>query len=366
MIRLFKKKGKENQPKSDRYFQLKVKEIRQETNDANTIIFEWPENKFSYSPGQFLTLILPIKGEEVRRSYSLCTSPFTQDNPAITVKRVEAGLVSNYLNDHMKPGDVFDVMAPAGHFVPTLDENITKNYIMFAAGSGITPIISIIESILIKGSKDKIWLIYQNRDEKSIIFKERLDKIQDEYQGRFDQIHVLSQPQQDWQGYAGRITQTTASDILMDIAGNKINNYNYFICGPKGFMETATSTLSEFDVPEKLIHVESFFTGDLKHKSDEKSIQSEGKTNVKIQLDGEEYDVEVASNKTILEAALDQDIDMPFSCQSGLCTACRGKLLSGKVEMEEDDGLSEEEIKNGYILNCVSKPSGEGVEIEIG
>lgn len=364
MLRFFKKKNKGKPSKSDRYFQLKIKEVKKETEDTNTLIFDIPERPLNYLPGQFLTLILPIKGEEVRRSYSLCTSPFADENPAITVKRVEEGVVSNYLNDHMKAGDTFDVMEPAGHFTPDLNENQASKYILFAAGSGITPVMSIAKSILIKEPSSEVNLVYQNRNRKSIIFENELIQIASDYPDRFKQVNVLSQPIEGWDGYKGRLSQATTSDILMDIAENQIDKYVYFLCGPGEFMKTITDTLADFEVPEKNVHKESFYTGDPKPKSKE-TPKSSQEIVVKILLDGNEHDVEVPADKTILEAALDQDIDMPFSCQSGLCTACRGKLISGYVEMEEEDGLSEEEVNEGFILNCVSKPVGPGVKIEV-
>lgn len=366
MLNFLKKKNKNTQKQSNRYFQLKVKEVRKETEDTNTLIFETPEKELNYKPGQFLTLILPIKGEEIRRSYSLCSSPHSNENPAITVKRVESGVVSNYLNDHMKVGDEFDVMEPAGHFVPELNADAANKYVMFAAGSGITPIISIIKSILIAEPKSQVTLVYQNRNEDSIIFNNEIARVKSEYKDRFNQIDVLSQPTGEWNGYSGRLSPATTSDILMDIAENHINKYIYFMCGPTGFMRTVIDTLIDFEVPEKQIHKESFYTGDPKPKEKVETAAPAQEILVNILLDGEEYEVEVPSNKTILEAALDQDIDMPFSCQSGLCTACRGKLLSGDVKMDEEDGLTEEEINQGYILNCVSKPLGPGVKVEMG
>ena len=364
MFKFLKKKIKGSDAGSDRYIQMKIKEVKKETEDTNTLIFEKPEKPFHYLPGQFLTLILPIKNEKVRRSYSLCTSPHTDEFPAITVKRVETGLVSNYLNDHMKPGDVFDVMTAAGHFVPELKADQKKSYILFAAGSGITPIMSIIKSILAIEPESNVHLVYQNRNENGIIFKEELNSIKTTYPKRFSQIDVLSQPLTEWKGYSGRIDVPMASDILMDIAENKVNQADYFLCGPAAFMQAIFEALTEFDVPEKHIHKESFFTGESKVKEPVKS--DSGEFDVTILLDGEEYEVHVPANKSILEAALDQDLDMPFSCQSGLCTACRGKLLAGNVEMSDKDGLSEEELNEGYILNCVGRPTGPGVKIEIG
>jgi ring-1,2-phenylacetyl-CoA epoxidase subunit PaaE len=366
MLRFLKRKTKKSKSGSHRYFQLQIKEVRKETEDTNTLVFEFPDRPFEYQPGQFLTLILPIKGEEKRRSYSLCTSPYTKENPAITVKRVESGSVSNFLNDHMKKGDVFDVMEPAGHFVPDLREGQAKKYVMFAAGSGITPIMSIIKSILIVEQNSTITLVYQNRNENSIIFKDELKKLQEQHPDRFEIIDVLSKPEGEWKGYRGRLSTATTSDILMDIAENKIERLQYFLCGPDGFMQKVIDTLVEFEVPENQIRKESFFTPETKPKAKEVVAPDSEAYDVKVLLDGEEYDVLVPANKSILEAALDQQIDMPFSCQSGLCTACRGKLLSGEVMMDEDDGLSSEELEQGYILNCVSRPKSSGIKVEIG
>jgi ring-1,2-phenylacetyl-CoA epoxidase subunit PaaE len=367
MFKLFKKKSQEEKSTSGRYFSMKIKEVRKETEDTSTLIFEIPEKGLAYQPGQFLTLILPIEGKEVRRSYSLCTSPYLNENPAITVKRIDTGLISNYLNDHMKPGDSFDVMAPAGHFTPVLDPEQAKKYILLAGGSGITPIMSILKSILHKEQNSDVTLVYQSRNKESIIFREQLDELAEKYAGQFKLIHILSQPNDTWKGYRGRIDHALASDILMDIAGNKVAEYEFFLCGPAGFMLTVFETLMDFEVPEKQIHKESFYSGEAKPKEEsEAQEESSDGTMVTIVLDGEEYEVNVPPNKSILEAALDENIDMPFSCQSGLCTACRGKLLEGSVTMEEDDGLSEEELNEGYVLNCVGHPDGPGVKIEIG
>lgn len=366
MFKIFKKRDKTDKNSSGRYMQLKVKEVRRETADTSTLIFENPEKPLKYQPGQFLTLILPIKNEEVRRSYSLCTSPYCDEFPAITVKRVETGVISNYLNDHMKTGDIFDVMAPAGHFVPNLDRRNSKRYVLFAAGSGITPIMSILKSILDQEPESQVHLIYQNRNEQSVIFKDELEEIREKYEENFHIHHILSQPGASWKGLKGRLDEAITGDLLMDIAGNKVATCEFFICGPAGFMNMILETLADFDVPENRVHKESFYNSVPTPKTAHvpEPAVSEA-TMVTIVLDGVTYEVNVPGNKTILEAALDQDIDMPFSCQSGLCTACRGRLLAGEVEMSETDGLSDEEINEGYVLNCVGKPKGTGVKIEI-
>ncbi len=363
MFKFLKKKNKGKHANSNRYFELKIKEVRKETGDTNTLVFEKPDRPFHYQPGQFLTLILPIDNKEVRRSYSLCTSPYSDENPAITVKRVESGIVSNYLNDHMKAGDTFEVMEAAGHFVAKPSADQKKKYLLFAAGSGITPIMSIIKSIFAVETESDITLVYQNRNESSIIFQKELADIKSKYVDRFIQVDLLSQPTTEWKGQKGRINASKIHEAL-EVAGIKnMELAEYFLCGPTGFMQIVHDVLIELKAPEHNIHKESFYSGEANATA---KITDETAFDVEMILDGESHTVHVPAKKSILDAALDQGLDMPFSCQSGFCTACRGKLLEGKVDMNEDEGLSEEEKEEGYILNCVSHPAGPGVKIEVG
>lgn len=355
---------KRKNKKSNRYLNLTIKEIHKETDEAVTLVFESPEQPFDYLPGQFLTLILPIESKKVRRSYSLSSSPFLDESPAITIKRVSGGKASNYLNDHMKVGDSFQVMAPAGHFTPGLDPSNRQQYIMLAGGSGITPIMSMIKSVLKVEPQSKVCLIYQNRHKKSIIFHEALRQLVADYPDRFAVVHVLSQPEDGWQGRSGRLDASMTKVLLDELHISKPEEAQYFMCGPTGLMDSFLAGLDSCGVNHKQIHKESFFTdaapAPTRPATDNQTHQ------VTILLDGEEHQVQVPPEKSILEAALDDNIDMPFSCQSGLCTACRGKVLSGEVEMSEEDGLSEEELAEGYVLNCVGHPKGEDVKIEIG
>lgn len=236
---------------------------------------------------------------------------------------------------------------------------------MLAGGSGITPIMSMIKSILNAEPQSTVRLIYQNRHEKSIIFHEQLRQFTESYAGRFAVEHVLSQPEAGWQGRCSRLDAAMTKDILAAWQVAQPENAQYFMCGPTGLMDSFTAALADMKVPSSQIHKESFFTGEEKHSATAGTHQTTTRT-VTILLDGEEHAVAVPPEKSILEAALDEGIDMPFSCQSGLCTACRGKVLSGQVEMTEKDGLSEEELAEGYVLNCVGHPLGDGVKIEIG
>jgi ring-1,2-phenylacetyl-CoA epoxidase subunit PaaE len=358
---------------SSHYLPLKVAEITRETTDAVTIHFEHPEQKLiPYLPGQFLTLLLSINGTKVRRAYSLSSIPADQPRLSVTVKRVKEGLVSHYLCSILKEGDTVEVMEPMGHF--TLETNPAHNRIiyLFGAGSGITPLISMARAVLREEPGSRVVLIYGNRDQNSIIFKKQLDQMVASSGGRFLVEHVLSQPQGPWAGFTGRMNRSMVLKILDRLNLPPLFDTQYFLCGPEGMMQEVKEALKLLRVPAERIHKESFVNTlqDTPSATGEVGAKEDGGQNnahlVTIQYEGAEYKLEVAPDQTILEAALDQDIDLPFSCQSGLCTACRGKCLSGKVHLDEREGLSDAEIEEGYVLTCVGHPRTEGVVIEIG
>ena len=357
MFGIFKKKSRSETHKS-RYITLQVKEVVRETEDATTLVFETPESGFKYKAGQYITLILPIEGEHVRRSYSLNSSPLLEENPAVTVKRIEDGKVSNYLHQHMKVGDSFEVLEPMGNFTPDLDSGKSSQYILFAGGSGITPLMSILKTVLVAEPQSKILLVYQNRNESTKIFASQLKTLEDTNQDRLKVVNILSQPGEDASHYQGRLTEELIKEELLDIPGFEIQQGEYFLCGPSGMMHTIEKALESLNVPKTQVHKESFIPGvsdELTGNKKESKVVLEQV--VTIVLDGEEHKVTVPPNKSILDAALDDNIDMPFSCQSGLCTACRGKLLQGKVYMDEDEGLTDKELEDGYVLNCQAPPA---------
>lgn len=367
MFNLFKKKKEENHI-GDKYLSLKVREVVKETNDTVSIFFEQPEPFLEYRPGQYLTVILDIKGKEERRSYSLCTSPFLDPHPGITVKRVKEGLVSNFLNDQIRPGKTIEIMKPMGNFTSDFHSKNKKHFVMVAGGSGITPVISILKSVLINEPGSKVTLVYCNRSEDQIIFKNELDQLEEKYAGRLMIIHNLSNPSSAWTGLRGRLDEAKLKDTLESIHYPELDQTQYFVCGPEGLMDTAIHTLKNLGVDDKSIIKESFYT-DIEAK--ESALKSAGKLapelsrEIEVILEGEAFHFEVPAGQTILEAGLDHDVDMPYSCQSGLCTACRGRLIAGKVDMIEDAGLSASEIEQGYILCCSSKPASSDVKIII-
>lgn len=370
---LFKKsdKSKKEETRSGpRYFELKVKEIIQETRDSIIIVFEAPSSgKINYKSGQFLTIIVSIGDKDVRRAYSLCSSPFVDADLAVTVKRVDNGLMSNWLPDNLKVGTTLKVLEPMGQFTTEFNAANKRHIIMFAGGSGITPMMSIIKSILSQEPDSMCSLIYCNRDVDSIIFKQTLDHLQTIDEGRLHVIHVLDNAPMNWQGYSGLLNHEMLSKLFERMPEWGIERTTFLMCGPEGMMKNVDTLLEARKIPTEKIFKESFVQGTI-DKETKKEPVSEGAALVErvvtIRYDGQEYKVTVPPNKAILETALDQGIDLPYSCQSGLCTACRGKALSGKVKLDEEEGLSQSERAEGYVLTCVGHPLTDDVVIEIG
>ncbi|MGA0559324.1 2Fe-2S iron-sulfur cluster-binding protein [Larkinella sp. VNQ87] len=351
-----------------RYF-LKVKEVVRQTPDAVTIHFWHPLNEeVRYQPGQYLTFILPHEGQKIRRSYSMSSSPHTDISLAVTIKRLPGGVVSNYLCDNTKPGDVFETLEPLGTFVPKLDPQNRRRVILIGAGSGITPLISMAKSLLHVEPQTTVWLLYGNRNRTSIIFEKELAELNEKAGGRFRVTHLLSQPEADWSGLHGRLNQSAILKLLEELPVEALRQTDFYICGPEGLMDEARGALKLLNVPTERVHKESFATAP--HEShgevvEEAPVTASLHPEVTILYEGSEYKVTVEPHQTILEAALELDIDLPYSCQAGMCTACMGRCLSGKVHLDEEDGLAESELQAGYILTCVAHPLTPDVVIEI-
>lgn len=370
----FKKSDKEEKKEEvhsgPKYYDLTVKDIVQETKDAISIYFEPPtQGSITYKSGQFLTIISSVQGKEIRRAYSLCTSPYADKDIAVMVKRVEDGLMSNWLADNLKKGMKLKVMEPMGQFTTDYDRNNKRHIIMFAGGSGITPMMSIIKSILSQEPDSICSLIYCNRDIDSIIFKNELDRLQTVDEGRLHVIHVLDNAPMNWQGYSGLLNHDMLSKLVERIPDWGIERTTYLMCGPEGMMKNVDTLLAARNIPKEKIFKESFVQGTIDKDARKEATAESGELKervVTIRYDGQEFKVSVPPNKAILETALDQGIDLPYSCQSGLCTACRGKALSGKVKLDEEEGLSQSERAEGYVLTCVGHPLTDDVVIEIG
>ena len=385
------------------YLQLKVVEVIRETAEAVTIHFEHPDKiNIPSKAGQYLTLIMPINGKEMRRSYSLSSAPHEAPRLAVTVKKVPNGIVSNYLVEKCTVGMEMKVLEPMGNFKVETSPEKARNVVLVGAGSGITPLISIAKAILKEENKSRVTLIYGNRHEGTVIFREKLVEMQAQYNGRFVVEHVYSQPKLDAPAgkksvfkslsslfkkkedntpesdtnqhqYKGRLNRKMLIQILENLHLTNYSDLEFYLCGPAGMMEEAKEALQILQVSPDRIFKESFMSGKEKEPAPGTNVTTADDIGdaadchvVTIIFEGAEYKVPVQKGQTILEAGLKQDIDLPYSCQAGLCTACRGKCLSGKVHLDEQDGLSDAEITNGYVLNCVSHPLTADVVIEIG
>lgn len=347
------------------YSTFTIKSVVRETDDAVTLVFDNSVQHVQARPGQFLTLILPVNGETLRRSYSLCSYSGTDRDLAITVKRVPNGKVSNYILEHAKAGTRVEVMEPMGTFTITTDYNNNRDVVLIGAGSGITPLMAIAKAVLKEEPLSRLYLLYGNRNERSVIFDEQLKSMKEEHGDRFTLIKVFSQPLSNVQ-YTGRLNRSLILKLLESLQGWKPERSEFFICGPKGMMDEAIDALQVLRIDPEKIHKESFLTSNPAPASGKiVADQPDGPKTVTIIYQGSEYKVKVPVGQSILEAALDNNIDLPFSCQSGMCTACMGKCTSGKVHLDDPDGLSQKEIDQGFVLTCVGHPVSENVIIEI-
>jgi ring-1,2-phenylacetyl-CoA epoxidase subunit PaaE len=327
-------------------------------------VFNNPENGLKYKPGQFLTIINHVDGKKLRRAYSLCSTPFNSEDPAVTVKRVENGSMSNFINDNFKEGMEVEVMEPMGMFTPEISENKSRRAIFFAGGSGITPIYSLIKSMLLKEPKSTLTLIYGNRNKEYIIFHKELKALSEKHDN-FTVKHILQEDSDNIADYVGLPDQEMIHRILRDVEADK--DSEVYICGPQPMMDLVNTTSIEYGISQDKISFESFVAGKTSPSEIfEDNSSDDSLSEVLIILDGEEHTISVSKGRPILEQALEQGIDMPYSCQSGLCTACRGKCLEGEISTDKVEGLSQEEIDEGYRLTCVGIAKTDSIKIEIG
>ncbi len=347
---------------------LKVKRIEKLTKEAVAVYFEIPSELkeiFKYIQGQFLSIQVEIGGEKYRREYSLCSSPYYEGH-VIASKAIGNGKVSNYLYNDLKEGDVIEVYPPQGKFFTELNPENERTYFLIGGGSGITPLFSILKSVLAVEPKSKVILYYGNLAEDGIMFRRELDELAEKNQDRLNIHYTLSEPSHEWKGLKGMINKGDLDKILLEIPESRSRAAEYFVCGPEAMMNIVKAALLQNDIPQEKIHIE-YFTAPVHHEEyipagEEDDTLKERE--VKIILDGNQYSINVPPERAILDAALDADLDPPFSCKSGICTTCRAKLYSGKVRMDEREGLSDSEIEEGYILTCQSHPLTDGVKLE--
>lgn len=338
-----------------RAYRLRVAEVVAETADACSLVFDVDTahaDRFSYRPGQFLTLRIPSdRTGSVARCYSLSSSPHLDVRPRVTVKRTADGYGSNWLCDEVRPGDELDCLPPAGVFTPkSLDEDL----LLFAAGSGITPVVSIVKSVLAAGS-GRVTLVYANRDERSVIFADTLNRLAAEHPGRLGVVHWLESVQ-------GLPTADALATLVRPYRGREA-----FVCGPKPFMAAVRAALTALDVPRTRVHLERFQS--LGANPFERAEVAEPVTGdraagtVAVSLDGVTHRFDWPPGTKLLDLLLDNDLDAPYSCREGACSACACRLVSGEVKMLNNDVLEDEDIAEGIILACQSVPLTDAVEV---
>jgi len=350
------------------FHKLRVKEVRRETPECVSIAFAVPEtlqHEFFFEPGQNITIKKDIDGEEIRRSYSICTAPF-ENELRVAVKMVEGGKFSGFANSDLQAGDVLDVLPPTGKFNTRLQAQNKKQYLAFAAGSGITPVISIIKTTLQAEPASRFTLVFGNRGRSSIIFFEELEGLKNKYLDRFSFINILSREKTDTPLNSGRIDHDKLTELkkLVDYK----NTDEFFICGPEEMIFCVKDFLEAGGIDKKKIHFELFTTpGQQQAASKIQLAENTGgpTSKITVKLDGRSFDFELGFyNDSILDAALKQGADLPFACKGGVCCTCKAKLLEGEVEMDVNWGLEQEEVEQGYILTCQSHPKTEKVTVD--
>ncbi len=350
------------------FHSLFIKQVRKETQDCVSVLFDIPEelkNVFEYKAGQYLTLRKIIDGKEVRRNYSLCSSPI-QNEWRIAIKKVDGGIFSSFANEKLKAGDSIDVMPPMGKFLTSINTTQQKKYVAFAAGSGITPVLSIIYTILKTEPTGNVVLVYGNKNRSSIIFKEALDALKNNYIDRFQLIHILSREKTDAAIHHGRINDEKLIELTKLIELKSIDEF--FVCGPEQMILTTKSFLIDQKINPQKIHVELFASANRQPSivnRESQVIDNSPKSKITVKLDGISFDFDLAFNSSsILDAALQQGADLPYACKGGVCCTCKAKLVEGSVSMDVNYSLESEEIEAGYILTCQSHPTTEKVVVD--
>jgi ring-1,2-phenylacetyl-CoA epoxidase subunit PaaE len=342
---------------------LRVAEIRRETPDSVSILLDPVAGEsFSFIAGQYLTLLANVDGEDIRRSYSLCSAPY-EGVLRVAVKEVPGGKFSTFCNRVLAVGDTLESLPPEGRFTRDLNDSV-KNHLAIAAGSGITPVISIIKDVLSTDSTAKFVLCYVNKETSSIIFKDELADLKDIYLERLQLFNFLTREPVEIELFSGRLDADRLDRLFPEVISPASFDIAY-LCGPESMISACRTALMAAGMHDSAVKFELFTSSSAPSKGarrvDPVLSSSDDEVDVSVILDGITTSVPVKrSGKSMLDAALDAGVDLPFSCQGGVCCTCRCKMTSGKASMDVNFALEEEEVENGYILACQSHPEGDG------
>jgi ring-1,2-phenylacetyl-CoA epoxidase subunit PaaE len=352
------------------FHSLTIADIRKETPECISVVFEIPESlteAYRFRHGQNITLKTVVDGEELRRSYSICSSPGDKEL-RIAIKKMQDGRFSTWANTTLKKGDVLEVLPPTGKFYTELDPAHKKHYLAFAAGSGITPILSIIKTTLAIEPNSHFTLVYGNRNRASIIFKEQLEALKNVFMSRFVVHHILSREKTDAAINYGRINAAKGKQLtekLIDIRAID----DFFLCGPEEMIFEMKDWLEQEGIDKKKVHFELFTTPGQKtgtHRSEEEKAAFTGKlSKVTVKVDGIAFDFDLPyDGDALLDAALKQGADLPFACKGGVCATCRAKVIEGAVSMDNNYALEPDELEGGFVLTCQSHPRSEKLVVD--
>lgn len=352
------------------FYTLKVKALKRETSECVSVLLDVPgelQHKFGFQPGQHLIFRgFDAQGEEIRRNYSICSCPSDQEL-WVAVKKIEGGYFSSYVNEALQEGDTLEVMAPQGKFVVKTDENNKKSYVAIAAGSGITPVISILKSVLRDEPESRFTLIFGNRNKASIIFKEEIEALKNRYMDRLSIFHVMSREKAEAEILYGRIDRQKIALFLQHLIQPK-NVDEVFLCGPEQMIFESQQAFLEAGLDPNKIHFELFFSKGAEEKKAER-IREAGEnvgpiSKIRLKLDGSSMEFDLAyKGDSILDTALKNGADLPYACKGGVCATCKCKLEEGEVVMDVNYALEPDELAQGFILACQSHPISPSVVI---
>jgi ring-1,2-phenylacetyl-CoA epoxidase subunit PaaE len=344
------------------FYKLHIKEVKHETSNAISVAFTIPaelKSVYNFIAGQYVNLKLTLDGQEIRRAYSVCSSP-NSGELRIAIKSVKSGHFSKFANENLKAGDILEVSQPEGRFTFEPNNEKQKNYAAFAAGSGITPVMSILKSVLESEPKSTFVLVYGNKTPEETIFHNELHELQLKYTGRFFVHYVYSQVKKGDEIF-GRIDKSAVNYVLNNKHKEKEFD-KFYLCGPEEMINLVTNVLKEHNIADKNIKFELFSTSTANENAAAES--HSGHTKITVLVDDEETTFEMSQKQTVLEAALKQGIDAPYSCQGGICSSCLARITSGSAEMKKNSILTDGEIAEGLILTCQAHPTSAEIYVD--